>query len=200
MDASAFELLDREGYLVVPGALDAAWIGRLLRAFDDAAAQASGTQHVAVSPATPEHEAWRALHQHPALLAVAAHVLGPLFRVRDAHGRNPLPGFGQQGLHADWPERAPGGGYHVVTALWMLDDFTAENGATRVVPGTHLITRAIPKSLGQPLARHAEERIITGRAGAVLLFNGHLWHSGRKNESRGPRRTVQMIVERGAGR
>lgn len=197
MNSSELQALDREGYLVVPGALDAAWVCRLRRAFDEADAQASGTQHVTISPETPEYDAWLALQRHPALLAAAARLLGNPFHVRDAHGRNPLPGFGQQGLHADWPERAPGGGYCVVTAIWMIDDFTPENGATRVVPGTHLLARAIPKALGQPLARHPEERAVIGSAGTLLVFNGHLWHSGQKNESQGPRRCVQMVVARG---
>jgi ectoine hydroxylase-related dioxygenase (phytanoyl-CoA dioxygenase family) len=197
MSALDLTALDREGYLVVPGALDAAWIHRLRRAFDEAPAQASGTQHVTVGPGTPEHDAWLALHRHPALHAAAARVLGQPFHVRDAHGRSPLPGFGQQGLHTDWPERAPDGGYVVLTALWMLDDFTPDNGATRVVPGTHLLTRPIPKALAAPLARHPEERTVTGPAGALLVFNGHLWHAGQRNDSRGPRRAVQMVVKRG---
>jgi ectoine hydroxylase-related dioxygenase (phytanoyl-CoA dioxygenase family) len=86
----------------------------------------------------------------------------------------------------------------MITALWMLDDFTAENGATRVVPGSHRITRALSKNLAQPLARHPDERIVIGRAGDVLIFNAYLWHSGRRNESKGPRRAVQMGLRRGA--
>ncbi|APR80855.1 Protein involved in biosynthesis of mitomycin antibiotics/polyketide fumonisin [Minicystis rosea] len=195
--SSELEALDREGYLVVPDALDATFVQRLRRAFDEAPAQSSGTQHVAIVPETPERDAWRALSRHPALAAAALRVLGPTFHARDVHGRNPLPGFGQQGLHADWPARAADGGYVVLTAIWMLDDFTRDNGATRVVPRTHLLTRAIPKALGQPLVRHPEERTITGRAGTLLAFNGHLWHSGQKNESGAPRRAVQMVVQRG---
>jgi len=84
----------------------------------------------------------------------------------------------------------------VMTAIWMLDDFTIENGATRVVPGSHVVTTPLAKALAQPLAHHPREIVITGRAGSVLIFNGHLWHSGRKNESRGPRRCVQMVVQR----
>jgi hypothetical protein len=34
------------------------------------------------------------------------------------------------------------------------------------------------------------------RAACYNGLNGHLWHSGRKNESRGPRRCVQMVVQR----
>jgi ectoine hydroxylase-related dioxygenase (phytanoyl-CoA dioxygenase family) len=187
------QALDREGYVVVPGALDAAWVVRLLRAFDATPAQASGTQHVTIGPETPEVAAWVSLRDHPLVAAAASRVLARPFRVRDVHGRSPLPGFGQQGLHADWSGAALSP-YFVVTAIWMLDDFTLENGATRVVPGTHRIARAIPKALAQPLARHHEERVVTGRSGSVILMNGHLWHSGRRNESAKGRRAAQMVV------
>ena len=186
--------LDRDGFLVVPGALDAEWVARLARAFEAAPAQADGTQHVVLSEATPERDAWRRLESHPVVVAAAMYVLGGPVRVRDLHGRNPLPGYGQQGLHADSVARAAGDPYSVVTALWMIDGFTADNGATRVVPGSHRLTRPPPPSFAQPLARHPDERVITGGPGSVLVFNGHLWHSGRRNTSAGPRRAGQMVI------
>lgn len=181
---------------MVRGALDAGWIGRLHRAFVSAPVQEGGTRHVRISEDTPEREAWRALEGHEALLDAAALVLGQGPYSPDAHGRDPLPGFGQQGLHADWPARPPGTPPMVLTALFMLDPFTALNGATRVVPGTHTRPDGVPRALAQPRAHHPDERVITGDAGDVLLFNGHLWHSGRKNNSAGSRRTVQLVLRR----
>ena len=192
-------MLDRDGYIVVRDALDAGAVERLRIAFETAPAE-SGTQHVRIGPDTPHEADWLALRVYPALLEAAREVLGPAFHVRDAHGRNPLPGYGQQGLHADWPSRARGAPAMVLTALWMLDDFRADNGATRVVPGSHLLYRALPRALAQPLARHPDEVIVTGKAGSVLIFNGHLWHSGRRNEGPGPRRSVQMVVQAGPSR
>ena len=198
LSPSQLASLDGEGFAVVAGALDRAWVERLRRAFESAAAQDHATQHVEVGPQTPEHEAWMALRDHPAVAAAAGHVLGRPFRVRDLHGRNPLPGFGQQGLHADWMSRASVEPYFVLTAIWMIDDFTRDNGATRVVPGTHRLLRPIPRELGQPDATHPSEVVVTGEAGSVLVFNGHTWHSGRRNASAGPRRAAQMVVVRGA--
>jgi ectoine hydroxylase-related dioxygenase (phytanoyl-CoA dioxygenase family) len=192
------EALDSAGYIVVADAIDASWVERLKRAFEGAPAQQNGTQHVELVPQTPEIDAWIGLRDHPVVLAAAEHLLGRPFRVRDLHGRNPLPGFGQQGLHADWMERTDARDVFVLTAIWMIDDFAADNGATRLVPGSHRIARALPKSLAQPAARHPEERIVTGTAGSVLVFNGHTWHSGRKNDSRGPRRAGQMVLVKGA--
>ncbi len=195
MSAIATAALDRLGWQLVPGALDPPRVTRLRQAFDDRID--TGTEHVRITDATPAVAEWRALAAHPLLIAAATHVLGPDFHVRDVHGRNPRPGHGQQGLHADWKERAPGEPFIILTALWLLDDFTADNGATRIVPGTHLLHRPVPRPYAQPHAHHPEESIITGPAGSVLLLNGHLWHSGRRNDSPGPRRAVQMIVMRG---
>jgi ectoine hydroxylase-related dioxygenase (phytanoyl-CoA dioxygenase family) len=188
--------LDRDGYVVVPGALDSEWVGRLCRAFEDAPAQSGGTQHVEITDETPEAESWRALEHHPVLKGAAEHLLSQTYCLGGLHGRNPRPGFGQQGLHSDCL-RGPGDECILITALWMLDDFTPENGATRVVPGSHRITRPLSKGLAQPLARHPDEKIIVGRSGSVLMFNGYLWHSGRRNDSEGPRRAVQMGLRRG---
>jgi len=193
---TAAQALERDGYVVIPGALDGAWMDRLRCGFDHAPAQASGTQHVEVNDDTPEVESWRALEQHSALMAAAENLMTRPYCLNGLHGRNPLPGFGQQGLHADCL-RGRENDCILITALWMLDDFTLENGSTRVVPGSHRITRPISKAYAQPLARHPDEKIIIGSAGSVLLFNGYLWHSGRRNDSNRPRRAVQMGLRRG---
>jgi ectoine hydroxylase-related dioxygenase (phytanoyl-CoA dioxygenase family) len=196
-DSSIHQALDRNGYVVVPDALDFKWIERLRLAFAHASAQSGGTQHVEITDETPEAESWRALEHHPVLKAAAEHLLAQTYCLAGLHGRNPLPGFGQQGLHSDCL-RGQDNECILITALWMLDDFTPDNGATRVVPGSHQITRLLPRDLAQPLAKHRDEKIIVGRAGSVLMFNGYLWHSGRRNESDGPRRAVQMGLRRGS--
>ena len=190
------QALERDGYVLVPNALDERWIERLRLAFDCAAVQSGGTQHIEITDETPEVESWRALEHHPVLKTAAEHFLSQSHSLCSLHGRNPLPGYGQQGLHSDWV-RGEGNECILITALWLLDDFTPENGATRVVPGSHCIARPLAKDLAQPLARHRDEKIVVGRAGSVLMFNGYLWHSGRRNDSNGPRRAVQMSLRRG---
>lgn len=185
--------LDNDGYVVLKDAIDQAHVARLLRAFEGAPQQADGTQHVILGEGSPDLDSWQAIERHPAILAAAEHVLKRPFRI-DLHGRNPLPGFGQQGLHADARPRQPKEPFSVLTALWMLDDFTIENGATRVVPGSHHLTRPLEKSLAQPSARHPDEIVVTGSSGSVLILNGHLLHSGRRNAGAGSRRAVQMVL------
>ena len=136
--------LERDGYAVIPGVLDYRWVERLRRAFDCAPVQLGGTQHVKITDETPDVESWRALEHHPVLKAAAEHLLSRPYCRGGLHGRNPLPGFGQQGLHSDCL-RGQGNECILITALWMLDDFTPENGATRVVPGSHRIVRHLPR-------------------------------------------------------
>jgi ectoine hydroxylase-related dioxygenase (phytanoyl-CoA dioxygenase family) len=195
LDIHQSEALDKLGYLVVPSVLDQVTVDRLCQAFDASSSLVTGgTQHMEINSATPAYESWTQLPAHPLIVTAAEYILRRPITVSALHGRNPLPGFGQQGLHTDWPNRAKGEPYSVVTSIWMLDNFTSINGATRVVPGSHWLVAPIPKSYAQPLATHADEVIVTGSAGSVLILNGHLWHSGTRNQSQSPRRAVQMTM------
>jgi ectoine hydroxylase-related dioxygenase (phytanoyl-CoA dioxygenase family) len=62
----------------------------------------------------------------------------------------------------------------------MLDDFKEDNGATRVVPGTHL-KKAPQFCIEDRIADHPEQVLVTGKAGTVVVMNSHLWHGGTNN-------------------
>jgi hypothetical protein len=67
-----------------------------------------------------------------------------------------------------------------LNTIWALSDFTAENGATRVVPG----------STRWPDDRIAEDNEITQAtmdAGSVLVYTGSVFHGGGENRSDGDR-------------
>jgi ectoine hydroxylase-related dioxygenase (phytanoyl-CoA dioxygenase family) len=132
------------------------------------------------------------LFTHPRLLAAVFAVLQRPFRLFLLGGRNPAQGHGLQGLHQDGLPRRPGEPARVVTALWALDDFAADNGATRVVPGSHRLEQPLPKPARQPRARHPDEMPVLPEAGSVLVFDGHLWHAGGENRSGAPRRSYQV--------
>lgn len=191
------ETLDRDGYVVLPGVIDADCLARLRTAFEggcqkDGGAtvvKESGTRHV--NDLVNRDPVFEGVYTHPRVLAYVYHVLRDAFRVGQIGGRDPLPGYGQQGLHADWTARSKGEPFRIVTTIWLLDDFTAENGATRVVPGTHHLLGQPPKSFADPASRHPDQRIIVAQAGSVLVFNGHLWHSGTANKSSRSRRVLQ---------
>jgi ectoine hydroxylase-related dioxygenase (phytanoyl-CoA dioxygenase family) len=196
------EALDRDGYVVLPNLIDTDGLARLRTAFETecekdthaSVVKESGTRHI--NNLANRGAVFELLYTHSRVLAAAYHVLRDEFRVGQIGGRDPLPGFGQQGLHADWPARSKGEPFRIVTAIWLLDDFASDNGATRVVPGTHKLLNQPPKSFADPASRHPDQTIIVGRAGSALVFNGHLWHSGTMNKSNGSRRVVQCLLVR----
>jgi ectoine hydroxylase-related dioxygenase (phytanoyl-CoA dioxygenase family) len=188
LDPAQKEALDRLGYLVLPAAIDRDWLARL-RATVDAALDRGERhgQHVRLDWADPVFDG---VYTHPRVLAAVYQVLRRSFKAGGVTARAPAPGQGLQGLHADFP-RAPSDPFQVVTALWLLDDFTPSNGATRVIPGSHRMAKALPKAMQQPESRHPDQKLVLAEAGSVLVFNGHLWHGGTRNESDRPRRALQ---------
>jgi ectoine hydroxylase-related dioxygenase (phytanoyl-CoA dioxygenase family) len=70
----------------------------------------------------------------------------------------------------------------IANCLWMLDEFTDENGATRVVPGSHLAGRW-PEP-GQAI----ETWPATGPKGTIMVWDGRLWHGTGVNTTDQPRR------------
>ena len=64
-----------------------------------------------------------------------------------------------------------------INAIWALTDFTATNGATRIVPGSHKYDHA------PEYGREYETALATMPAGSVMLFDSALWHGGGANDS-----------------
>lgn len=127
-----------------------------------------------------------ALVEHPALLAILDELLLPGYLLSANLAINLLPGETRQNLHADdgfyripRPRRAIG-----VSAIWAIDEFTAENGATEVIPGSH--------RWGPELPEDDDPRIVpvTMPAGSVVVFLGTLWHRGGANRSDRPRLAI----------
>jgi len=90
------------------------------------------------------------------------------------------PGEVHQGLHSDdglvsvKRPRIP----FMVTTIWAFTDFTDENGATRIVPGSHKFDHEPRK--GQQIEHIPAEM----KAGSVLVVNGGTWHCGGANTSK----------------
>jgi ectoine hydroxylase-related dioxygenase (phytanoyl-CoA dioxygenase family) len=116
---------------------------------------------------------------HPDVLAVAEAVLGPELLLSSLTAIEMQPGQDAQPLHADdgsYGLPKPHAPFNA-TAIWALTDFTLENGATRLVPGSHLAGRN-PRR-GEPAESVATEM----PAGSVLVYHGSLWHGGGANRS-----------------
>ena len=116
------------------------------------------------------------------------HVLGPQLKLSSLNARSADPnGEVPQPLHVDMAAVPDERGYWVCNTVWMLDDFTTENGATRVIPGSHKWGRRPQDVLEDPLAPHPEEILVLGRAGSIAVMNAHAWHGGTANRSEEPR-------------
>ena len=90
----------------------------------------------------------------------------------------------------------PAGGYQVCNSIWLLDDFTADNGATRVVPGSHRSGVTVRDALCDGEAPHPDEVVLLAPAGTVVVFNSHLWHGGTLNRTHAPRRALHSYFTR----
>ncbi len=89
------------------------------------------------------------------------------------------PGEKAQPIHAD-DQLMPLPKPHVATvcnSMWALTDFTEENGATRVIPGSH-------KASHSPVyGKHYDSIPAEMKKGSVLIWHGSLWHGGGANRT-----------------
>jgi ectoine hydroxylase-related dioxygenase (phytanoyl-CoA dioxygenase family) len=127
----------------------------------------------------------------PQILEYIATVLGPDFKLSSLNARSANPySDSLQPLHADMGAIADDKGYWVCNTVWMLDDFTEENGALRIVPGSHLWKKLPQSELTDLKATHPQEELVTGKAGTVVVMNAHCWHGGTANRTDRDRRAV----------
>ena len=139
---------------------------------------------------------------HPKVLAAISHVLGGDLKLSSLNTRAALPGEGLQALHTDGPQQIPGIApspadsskrFYACNSIWLLSDFTPENGATRLVPGSHKSGLDPRKHLDDPQAPHPDEVLVLGKAGTVYVFNAQTWHGGTVNRTSEPRRAVHCF-------
>jgi ectoine hydroxylase-related dioxygenase (phytanoyl-CoA dioxygenase family) len=130
------------------------------------------------------------LYTHPKLLAAVHHILGQEVKLSSLNYRAARPGMGLQKLHVDWKEAVGPGEFKVCNSIWLLDDFFVANGATRLVPKSHLCGKVPENEMNNPEAPHPNEIILEAPAGTVVVFNSHVWHGGTTNTTNKPRRAI----------
>jgi hypothetical protein len=182
------ERLHRDGYALLRGAIPAEWLGRLRAAFD-AGVKPSGQWPV------PRGVGWRhsmldldptvrAVCRLPDMVAAAGALIGERFFLAQVEGREPLAGEGHQGLHRDLSEQRPG---DTVNALAFFDDYGPDNGATRLVPGTH---RPAPDASRDESEDESRAIQLSGAAGDILVFDADLLHAATLNPTGARRRSI----------
>jgi ectoine hydroxylase-related dioxygenase (phytanoyl-CoA dioxygenase family) len=191
--------LDELGYVVFHDFIGPEWLAALQETYEKLMikegkgagienGQEAGTRRL--SDLINKGEVFDRIYTHPKMLAVTRYVIGRDFKVNSINGRDALPGEGHQALHADWGSRSEGEPNHIVNTLWLLDDFTLDNGATRVVPSTHKLYGKPSDYVRDLEAPHPDEVILTAKAGTVVAYNAHLWHGGTINRTTKTRRVL----------
>lgn len=131
------------------------------------------------------HKWFRDFLEHPLALEFTKHILGPnlldeSYLVHSYGANVTRPGSGEQFIHLDRST-----GFHFIDrptqsrVIWCLDDFDEENGATRVVPGSHLLKGAVDMSG----ASYYESVPAEAPAGAIIVYSDHLLHGTGANIS-----------------
>jgi len=142
LDAETAERLDRDGYAPLPGVLSGAQltairarVAELLAAEGDQAGIEvhQETRADRLADLVNKGPMFDLCFTDPRVLACIAHLLGD-FKLSSLNFRAALPGHGLQPLHADYGGPVPPGEYQVCNSIWLLDHFTADNGATRLPP------------------------------------------------------------------
>ena len=136
---------------------------------------------------------------------VARGVLGEDLFAHDVAIRQPLP-TGRKDwtrlggyLHADWHHFTVTpflGGKHypmAVQSAWCISEFTRENGATLIWPGSHLSLEVPPE---QPETLPPGYLYTEAPAGSVILWDSALWHTSGTNCGSGPRYSLVFYFHR----
>jgi ectoine hydroxylase-related dioxygenase (phytanoyl-CoA dioxygenase family) len=184
LDAHRQQQLDADGYLILEDVLSPQEVSdyreRLLAQAASEPGRNNPTQHVRWL--VNKGADYRKLLLHPATDPWFRHLLGDDYTLSTLTSNVVRPGAPDGRYHSDFLDRVPEPlPEYALTAnsLWLLDEFTADNGGTRLVPGSHRWRSKPPKDL----ANHPNEIRVSAPAGSVLLFNGALWHSSGANQT-----------------
>jgi ectoine hydroxylase-related dioxygenase (phytanoyl-CoA dioxygenase family) len=189
--------LDERGYVLLEGAIDSGFcrelrdrILEILAAEGDRAGHEFKTEAHAhrLANLVDKGDVFQRAIVWPAVLEGVRHVLGPDVKLSSLNARSADPHSDEgQPLHVDMGAVPDARGFWVCNTVWLLDDFTAENGATRMIPGSHRWGTRPQDELADPMAPHPDEVLLIGKAGSIAVMNSHLWHGGTANRTARPR-------------
>jgi len=133
-------------------------------------------------------EIFQRLAGKPAILDLVQLVLGERYKLSSMNARsaNPRQPFGQP-LHADMGAIADDQGAWVCNIIWLVNDFTPDNGCLRLVPGSHRWGTLPQESMDDPCRPHPDEIHLTAERGSLIVLNAHVWHAGTANQTDQPR-------------
>jgi ectoine hydroxylase-related dioxygenase (phytanoyl-CoA dioxygenase family) len=190
------ERIAKEGYTLLERVIEPALVDelavvllRLEREHDIRPAMNGfeGHRTVRIYNLLAHHRVFERVPVHEALLPIVEGVIGEGCLISSLSSIAIDPGEVAQPIHAD-DQLIPLDKPHrpiICNSMWALTDFTEENGATRLVPGTHL--RENPDFGGKYETIAAEMP-----RGSLLLWDGALWHGGGANRTNVRRTGIAM--------
>lgn len=195
--------LEEQGHLILPGLIAPTLLDALRQRMDELLAEEgdrAGSEFKTEPGArrlanlVNKGEIFEQILVMPEVLEAVRCVLGPKFKLSSLNARSADPhSESGQPLHADSGAIADEHGYWVCNSVWMLDDFTPDNGATRIIPGSHRWRRIPPPDV---YGSYPGEQLVTGQAGTVAILNAHMWHGGTANRTSEPRRALHVYYTR----
>ena len=128
------------------------------------------------------------LYLRPELLAIIESHLNDQIQLSISSSVNLLPGQPAQSFHRDdayYPLPRP----HMplsVNTMWAIDDFTEENGATLLIPNSHV------SASDEPVSGHETVKALMP-AGSVMIWDGSLFHAGGHNRTSNSRMGITVV-------
>jgi ectoine hydroxylase-related dioxygenase (phytanoyl-CoA dioxygenase family) len=175
-----------QGYSIVPDAIEPDLVDELVAELErlevdlgivPARNDFEGTQTVRIYNLLVHGPAFERVPVHPNVLPIVERVLDQQLLISSLSSIAICQGETPQPIHADdmlmpIPKPHPA---TVCNTMWALTDFTEANGATRIIPGTHLADAS-------PTYGQAYDSIPAEMPkGSVLVWHGSLWHGGGAN-------------------
>jgi ectoine hydroxylase-related dioxygenase (phytanoyl-CoA dioxygenase family) len=194
LSADRVRELSDAGYIVIESAFARDKCEPLAEAYD-AAVSAAHPDDVSVRSSTRVHDFvnrgphFDELYIYRPLLAACCHIIGRPFKLSTLLARTLEPGAPMQPLHVDFARDDDG--WPMVGFIIMIDEFQSDNGATRFVPGSQLLTHDPGDVMKDVTADYEGQALACGPAGSMIIYNGSIWHGHTADRSGRRRRSIQ---------
>lgn len=190
--------IEANGYTTLAGFLDAETLARVRRGLGPHLTRHHGRnafegfQTERVYTLVARGKVFEEITEDPRILALLDRFLLPGYLLTASQAINIEPGEAAQGVHFDdgfyrLPRPRPAASLSVIIAI---DDFTATNGATDILPGSHVWSDAEVEAFGRRPDAASQLVPAVMPAGSAIVFQGHMLHRGGANRSEAPRLAI----------
>jgi ectoine hydroxylase-related dioxygenase (phytanoyl-CoA dioxygenase family) len=184
--------LQREGFAIIPGVLDASRCedvrARLWRAAEESERRGAPTRNIGIDPNEHNVRVFNLLDldpvfveliQYPLAIDLVTSLLGPGFLISNFTANIALPGSKSMKPHSDQSIVVPEPWLQPwsMNIIWCLNDLHAANGATLYLPKSHKIAWA----RDAPADPRAGMQPFEAPAGSVIAMDGRVWHTSGAN-------------------